>query len=188
MANSREIDQLLAREDYDGVVELARARLAKVKRFLVGRLYSADEQEKWHAVRALGALVETPGILERSKIVGLLEQFLWSLSDESGVVPYGVPEAIGEILARRPEFQEQFLPILCSLVTHEDMLQTGAIERGVFWALGRIGPPVATCSSHAVTGIRYAIWQHPDEQTREVATWALAQINQADSPEASPRK
>ncbi|MFH1845248.1 MAG: HEAT repeat domain-containing protein, partial [bacterium] len=99
-----------------------------------------------------------------------------------------VPEAIGEILARRPEFQEQFLPVLCSMITHEDMLQTGAIERGVIWALGRIGPPVADCSSHAVTGIRHAIWNHVDEQTREVATWALTQINQVDSPEDSPKK
>ena len=48
-------------------------------------------------------------------------RFFWALNDESGAVPYGVPEAVGEILAVRPEMQPTFLSILCAHLTEEDM-------------------------------------------------------------------
>jgi hypothetical protein len=166
----------LSREDYDGLCELARTRPGKVLRYLTGRLYSADEEEKWRAVRAMGRVANDREILGSGKVEDLLRRFFWSLNDESGVVPFGVPEAIGELLARRPEWQEQFLPVLCSMVTHEDMLQTGPVERGVYWALGRVGEPVARCSPAAVKGVAAAASNHPDEQTRKTAEWALAQI------------
>jgi AraC family transcriptional regulator of adaptative response/methylated-DNA-[protein]-cysteine methyltransferase len=126
---------LLENEDYAGLVRLARAQSGKVVRYLSGRLYSADEVEKWRAVRAFEHLAP---VLTEEKATELLRRFFWALNDESGAVPYGVPEAIGAILAVRPELQAQFLPILRSMVTEEDMLQTGPIEKGVLWALERI--------------------------------------------------
>lgn len=176
MADNSEIASILEKEDHPQLVRMAGARVGKVLRYLTGRLYSADPEEKWRAVRAIGAVVAEQEVCKRRRVNDLLQRFFWSLNDESGVVPYGVPEAIGEILVQRPEFQEQFLPLLCSMITHEEMNQTGPIERGVIWALGRVGEPVAICSPHSVKGIRHAAWSHSDEPTREVATWALGQI------------
>jgi HEAT repeat protein len=92
-----------------------------------------------------------------------------------------VPEAIGEILAVRPELREAFLPMLCSLVTDQDMHQTGAIERGALWALGRVGPPVTRCSPEAVEALRAASAAHPDRETREIAARSLALLANADT-------
>ena len=177
MAGNREIEGLLAGEDHEGLVELARSgKVARVLRYLTGRLCSGDEQEKWRAVRGLGALMAEPGLVPQSKAVNQLRQYFWALNDESGAVPFGMPEAIGEILARRPGLQDEFLPILASMLTHEDMIQTGAIERGVMWGLGRVGEPVVAREPMAVKALKHAVWSHPEEATRIVAGEALARI------------
>jgi len=170
---------LLAREDFEGLRALARQQTSMVLRYLSGRLYSADETEKWGAVRGLGAIMADLDIIDESRGADMLRRFFWAMNDESGAVPYGVPEAIGEILVRRPEFQKEFLPILCSMLTHEDLIQTGPIERGVMWALGRIGPPVAHISPDVIKALKHAAWSHPEEQTRATAARALAQVNPA---------
>lgn len=178
MARRTEYEELLRREDWDGLVRLARRRAGGVLRFLTGKLYSTDEQEKMRAVRGFGAVVADREAVDHRRAEDLLRRFLWALNDESGAVPYGVPEALGEILARRREFLDGFLPVLCSMITHEEMIQTGPIERGVLWALGRIGPPVQACSPQAVKGIAHASAFHPDEATRETAAWALRRVRE----------
>jgi methylated-DNA-[protein]-cysteine S-methyltransferase len=134
-----QIEALLAGEDYEAVVRLARANAQKVLRYLSGRLCSADEDEKWRAVRAFERVAGDREIVSHERAIELLRRFFWALNDESGAVPYGVPEAIGAILAVRPELQPEYLPILRSMIHEEGMLQTGPIEQGVRWALGRIG-------------------------------------------------
>jgi hypothetical protein len=176
---NKDIIALLRREDHAALTDLARLRGSKVLRYLTGRLYSEDQEEKWRAVRALGAIVADRRVLGRAKAADLLQRYFWSLNDESGAVPFGVPEAIGEILAARPELQVDFLSPLCAMITHEDFLQTGPIERGVIWALGRIGEPVVHCSAHAVQGIAVAAEKHPDPDTKRVAAWSLARIQGA---------
>jgi hypothetical protein len=155
------------------LVRLARPKLGPVLRYLSGRLSSADEEEKWQAVRGLGAVVGDRQIVSHDKATDLLRRFFWALNEESGAVPYGMPEAIGEILALRSELQKVFLPILCALATDEDMLQTGPIERGVLWALGRVGPPVGRCAPEAVEAVAAAATRHPDPETRRVACRSL---------------
>jgi len=168
-----EIDTILGREDHRALLPLARKETARVLRYLSGRLYSDSEVEKWRAVRALGVVVADDLIVSRQQATELLRRFLWALNDESGMVPYGIPEAIGEVLAVRPELQGDFLPMLCSLVIDEAMLQAGGIERGILWALGRVGPPVARCSPEAVGAVRVASMTHPDPETREIASRSL---------------
>jgi hypothetical protein len=166
----------VAREDRAALLRLAREGFAPVLRYLVGRLYSDDEQAKWRSVRGLGAVTADREIVGEERVTDLLRWFFWALSDESGAVPYGVPEAIGEILAVRSELQASFLPLLCALLTEEDMAQTGPIERGVIWALGRVGPPVAEASAEAVAALRRAAAGHPDPETREMAREALRAV------------
>ena len=171
-----ELKAILEREDPEALIRVTRKQTAKVVRYLNGRLCSADDKERWRAVRALGVVVGEAQLVSRQKAADLLRRFHWALNDESGAVPYGVPEAIGEILGVRSELQGDFLPILCAMLTDEDMKQTGSIERGVMWALGRIGPPVARCSPAAVEALRWAAKRHTDPETRGVAARSLALI------------
>ena len=176
-----EIEAILEREDSEGLLRLAGEQGGKLLRYLCGRLFSASQREKWRAVRGLGVLVGDSHLVSQEQAADLLRRFFWALNEESGAVPWGAPEAIGEILAVRPELREAFLPMLCSLVTDDDMLQTGAIERGALWALGRVGPPVARCSPEAVEALRVASTAHPDRETREVAARSLALLASGDA-------
>jgi hypothetical protein len=171
-----EIERILKLEDRGALLALAGGRATRLLQYLTRRLSSAREEEKWRAVWALGVVVGDQQLISPERATDLLRRFLWSLNDESGAVPNGVPEAIGEILAFRPELQGRFLPLLCSFVTDEDLTQTGAIERGVLWALGRIGPSVARCSPEAVEAIKLAAKSHPDPDTRKVAAQSLAKL------------
>ncbi|RLB65352.1 MAG: hypothetical protein DRI90_02250 [Deltaproteobacteria bacterium] len=167
---------LFERDDLAGLYEVAQRSPAKVIRFLVGRLYGSAEGRS-PAVRALGQVVGDQSLVTEDRAVDQLRRFMWALNDESGAVPYGVPEAIGEVLVQRPELQDAFLPPLCSMLTVAEMAQTGRIERGVVWALGRVGPVVATCCPEAVAVIEQAATDHADEQTRLTAQAALQVIN-----------
>ena len=133
------------------------------------------------AVRAIGVEVGDAGLVSLHKGTGLLRRFFWALNDESGAVPWGVPEAIGEILALRPELQETFLPLPRSLLTEQDMVQAAGIERGAVWALGPVGPSVARCELEPVDALRVDSETHPEAETREPAKRSIALLASADA-------
>ena len=170
------LEDALSNKDWPELARLARREPAKIIRYLTSRLCSADAGLRWKAVRALGVVAGDREAIGETRIRELLRRFVWLLSDESGNVPFGVPEAFGEVLVARPEFQEEFLPLLCSLAYEPERIQTGAIEQGVFWALGRVGQPVAACSPEAVEAVVRAAHEHPDPQTRSMAAWALSRF------------
>jgi hypothetical protein len=170
------IDDAVSNEDWSALVQLARQEPARTLRYLTGRLCSADAASKWKAVRALAAVAGDREGMSENRIRRLLQRFLWLLTDESGNVPFGIPEGFGEVLVARPEFQAEFLPLLCSLAYDPERIQTGPIEQGVFWALGRVGYPAAACSPEAVEAVVRASDQHPEPETRSIATWARSRF------------
>lgn len=162
--------------DLDGLVAAAAERPTRVVSWLQGRLSSADPATKLLAVEAIGRIVEDPARVPKPRAVELLRRFLWLLNDESGAVPYGVPEALGEVLHRRADLRTPFVPILASFLVDAELLQEGPIERGVVWGLGRVGPPAADLAPHGVEAVRRLSREHPDPATRDEATRALARI------------
>jgi len=168
-------------DDHQELLRQAAVSPARVLRLINGRLYSAEPEEKWSAVRALGALAARPGLLSDEKLSELLRRYFWALNSESGAVPFGLPEAIGELLAVRPALQPDFLPLLCSLAHQPDVFQTGPILRGVLWALGRIGPPAAGADPKALEAVAATAREHPDDEMRRMAAWALARMQPEES-------
>lgn len=171
-----EIESAVTAGDHAAVLELAGNSAPRVIRYLSSRLYVDDPWIQRQTVAALGAVAADRRVMDEQRTLDLLRRFVWALNDESGAVPYGVPEAIGEVLTVRPEFRQAFLPILCALLTEDDMSQTGPIERGAIWAVGRVGPPVARYSSAVVAAVEQAAESHPDAETRAVAARSLDAI------------
>jgi hypothetical protein len=171
-----ELKTLLDAQDWDALLSLARERSSRVVRYLLGRLASADQDEKLRAVEALGRVVEDEALFDDEHAVELMRRLLWALNDESGAVPFGMPEAIGELCVRRPELRVTYVPILGSFLTDEEMLQTGPIERGVVWALGRLGPLAAELAPHGVEALVALRDGHAERETRAEAEAALARI------------
>ncbi len=154
--------------------DMARLHRSRVIRFLCGRLYSTDQSEKHAAATALGSIMGDRELVDEAKARDTLRRFFWALSEESGAVPFGAPEAIGEILARRPELQEDFLPVLLSMLYTEELFQTGAIELGLLWALARIGPSPSGFPTTARKALRKMAESHPDPEARYRASQILA--------------
>lgn len=175
----RELAELLRRGDADRWRAAATKRLSRVLRFLNRRLYGDD---RMRAVRALGWLAADPATTPEPALVELMRRFLWALNDESGAVPFGIPEAIGEIVAQRSELRAVYLPILCSMLTAETMLQTGDIERGVIWAIGRVGPVAAEQCPEAAAALAEIARAHADGETRAAASAALSAIGVEAGP------
>jgi len=177
-----ELARMFRGDDVDVLLELARHRPGRVVWFLTGRLYAADQDEKWRAVGMFGVLAGQPGLLTDGKRHDLLQRFLWALNDESGTVPFGVPEVIGEILAARPEHRASLLPILCGMLTNAETFQTGPVERGLYWALGRIGPDVCHHCPAVLAVVEAAARSHPDAETRATAAAAFAHLGVPATP------
>ena len=172
-----ELTQAVEQEDEAALRRAALAGTARTIRFLSSRLSASDDGTKWKAVRGLGVVVGERNAVSSERARELLRRFFWSLKEESGAVPFGVPEAIGEVLAVRTELQSEFLSNLCSFTYCPELLQTGPIERGVFWALGRLGQASALYSPEAIEAVTWAAREHPDAESRRIAAWALSKFD-----------
>jgi len=152
-------------------------RSAKLLRRIQAGFYSSDPITKWKAVSALGKVAAGPALSEK-RVKGLVSRFLWAMSDESGAVPYGIPEALGELLAVRPELRSQYTPILVSYLVHEELVQTGPILAGVIWALGRVGVDDPEEGFRALPGLEAALAGN-EADVRGAALWALPRLGLA---------
>jgi hypothetical protein len=186
VARDSDVAEMFRRDDTEALVALAGTRPGGVVRFLTGRLYAADEHDKWRAVRMFGVLARQQALITDDRLADLLGRFLWALNDESGTVPFGVPEAIGEIVAARPGHGARVLPILCGMLTEDETFQTGPVERGIYWALGRIGPAVLSSCPGVLAVVQASARAHPDSETRATAAAALERLDPAGAGRPSP--
>lgn len=145
----RRIRELLQQEQWRQALSALEAVPA---RRLPGPLFSLlldpDELVRWRAVEAFGRTVvrmaesAVPGEgLEAARVV--LRQCLWRLNEESGGLGWGIPEALGETLARHARLAGEFHRVLASFVREETRGEGNYLEHvpmrgGVFWALGRL--------------------------------------------------
>jgi len=186
----RLVRELLAGPDW-------RARLDELSsvpaRRLPGPLFSLlldkDELVRWRAVTAFGLtmarLAESrepgagPGAgMEAARMI--LRQCLWRLNEESGGLGWGIPEALGESLARHERLAREFHRMLASYVREEtrgegNYLEHAALRRGVFWGLGRLAQSFPELLE-AETGALLAGLADEDGANRGLAAWVLGLV------------
>jgi HEAT repeat protein/rubredoxin len=129
----------LDQEDYEALVQMAKGHEGKTANGLIGLLTDSNETVKWRAVKALGQVTAQmfPGDPEGVRKV--IRQLIWNLNDESGGIGWGMPEALGEILAEVPSLQKEYLGLLVSYITEKGcFLENESLQTGVIWGLGRI--------------------------------------------------
>ena len=177
------------------------ARLAELDglpaRRLVGPLFSLlldpSEAVRWRAVAAFGRTVARmadstePGEgLEAARVV--LRQCLWRLNEESGGVGWGVPEALGETLARHRRLAGEFHRVLASYVRENvrdgvcvegNSLDHVPLRRGVYWALGRLAQAFPELLEREISTLRAGLHED-DGPCRGLAAWALGILGAAE--------
>ena len=74
--------------------------------------------------------------MEEARI--LMRRILWSLNEESGGIGWGMPEALGEIMAVNARLAREYGNMLVSYMREENFLELAALQRGLLWGIGRL--------------------------------------------------
>ncbi len=105
---------------------------------LLSCIYQVDEVVKWRAVLALAEVMNSLAGKEMEQARVVMRRLMWSLNEESGGIGWGMPEAMGEIMARNRALAEEYGHILVSYMREECYLELPALQRGLLWGLGRL--------------------------------------------------
>ena len=186
-ARRREVEALLRAEDFE-------SRLSAWHRFpartlvapLLSLLCSADDLQRWRAARALGHATARLAEEDLESARQVMRRLMSSLTEESGAIGWGAPEAMAEIMARHPRLAGEFAHVLVSYVAEESTrLDNDALLRGVLWGIGRLAParlePLEGCAPHLEPFLRSG-----DPALRGLTAWALARMGELGPERARP--
>ena len=111
----RKVLELLRSEDLDHAIDqLCQLSSRHVINPLFSFLYHRDEQIKWRAVTAMGAIVSKLADEDMESARVIMRRLMWNLNDESGGIGWGSPEAMGEILASQETLAKEYSKMLIS--------------------------------------------------------------------------
>jgi hypothetical protein len=156
---------------------------------LVSTLSAGEPLAAWRAVTALGRAAAAVAGQDAEAGREIMRRLAWSLNEESGAVPWGAPQAMGEIMARSPELAPEFANLLLSYVSPcENQLDFAPLLAGALWGVGRLararpGLLRARCAEAPAA----ALLEHPEPAVRGHAAWALAGMPWAQAPPALGR-
>jgi hypothetical protein len=153
-------------------------RKKRVLGALVSLTYEEDSQIAWRAVEAMGLAADRVARRDPEYVLNHLRRLHWLISEESGGQCWRAPEAIAEIVRRRPQLGADYIPIVVFLLSSMAEEDLERFRVGALWAIGRLG---AACGNHVpdvLPKITSAL-DHADPQVRGMAAWCLGQVGQA---------
>ncbi|SMC20800.1 hypothetical protein SAMN02746041_01014 [Desulfacinum hydrothermale DSM 13146] len=140
---------------------------------LISFFCSTDETMRWHAVSAAGVLLASLAQKDAESARVVIRRFLWSLNDESGGIGWGVPEAMGEALARSALLAREYGRILLSFIKEdENYLEHLPLQQGALWAVARFAQVRSDLAAQALPDVRRHL-NNPDPHFRALALWIL---------------
>jgi len=135
---------------------------------------------RWPAVTALGAAGADLAEADPEQGRDFWRNLMWRLNEESGTMGWGVPEVMGETLARSPVLAEACSRLLFAYVRDlpgpaSAALDHPALRRGVWWGIARLAairPDVARPARELLPEALAA----PDPATRGLACLVLSRL------------
>ena len=140
-------------------------------------LYHPDEQIKWQAVTAMGAIVSklADEDLESARVI--IRRLMWNLNDESGGIGWGSPEAMGEILACHEGLAREYSHVLISYTMEDwNYLEHEMLQRGLLWGIGRLAQVRPELLKEAEPHLLPYL-ESEDAQVRGLAVWVAGLLN-----------
>jgi hypothetical protein len=102
-------------------------------------LCNTDSQVRWRAVKAIGKVVKKVAEEDMESARVIMRRMIWNLNDESGGIGWGLPEAMGEVMAQHQGLAGEYVMILKSYIREDgNFLEHQPLQRGVLWGLGRL--------------------------------------------------
>ncbi len=170
----REVFVLLKEENFEQAVETMRSLPGRrVINPLFSFLCSTEPQIKWRAVTALGVVVANlaQDDMESARVV--MRRMIWNLNDESGGIGWGLPEAMGEVMARHEGLAREYVNILLSYICKDgNFMEHEPLQRGVLWGLARLAQTRPELVNQAVPNLQPFLTSK-DAMLRGLAAWAI---------------
>ena len=171
------IGGLLGQDDFENALETLRLMPGRqAVNPLFSFLYSGEEEIRWRAVTAMGAVVGhlADTAIESARVV--MRRFMWNLNDESGGIGWGSPEAMGEITAGHTGLADEFACILISYINPQgNFLEHEMLQRGSLWGVGRLAHARPLLAQPAAAFLT-SFFDAPDPFLRGTAIWAAGPI------------
>lgn len=153
--------------------ELCQLPARQVINALFSFLLSTDEQRKWRAITAMGAVVAKLADKDMESARVIMRRLMWSLNDESGGIGWGAPETMGEIIACHRGLAEEYANVLISYVWEDgNFLEYEPLQRGAVWGIGRVAQVRPDLVQDAVPHLLLFL-ESPDATVRGLAVWTL---------------
>lgn len=134
---------------------------------------------KWRAVTALGMVTARLANENTEAARVVLRRLMWHMNEESGNVAWGIPESMGEILARHEKLAKEFYKILPTYIydrgKDDNFLDHPPLRVGVYWGMGRLAQVRPELMAHAIPYLLLAL-NEEEIRNRGMALWALGTV------------
>jgi hypothetical protein len=148
----------------------------KVVNPLISLFCSNDSTMRWRAVTAMGAVVAALASTDMEAARVVMRRMIWQLNEESGGIGWGIPEAMGEIMARHESLAMEYSHMLVSYIQEDgNFLEHVPLQRGVLWGLGRLARARPSLVEKAAPDIEIFL-SAADAQLRGLAAWILGLV------------
>jgi hypothetical protein len=170
----RKVLALLQSDNLDqSLDELCQLPARQVINPFISFFLSSDEQVKWRAITAMGAVVAhlAEKDLESARVV--MRRLMWMLNDESGGIGWGAPEAMAEIIASHEGLAEEYAHVLISYIRQDgNFLEYEPLQRGAVWGIGRVAQRRPELVQEAAPHL-LSYLESDDATVRGLAAWAV---------------
>ena len=170
----RKVLALLGSDNFDqSLNDLCRLPARQVINPLFSFLLSSDEQIRWRAITAMGAVVAKLAEKDMESARVIMRRLIWSLNDESGGIGWGAPEAMGEIIASHEGIAKEYASILISYVREDgNFLEYEPLQRGAVWGIGRVAQVRPHLVQDAVPHLLLFV-KSSDATVRGLSVWTV---------------
>lgn len=108
-----------------------------------------------------------------------MRRLMWGMNEESGNLGWGIPEAMGAVLAASPALAAEYGRILCSYGYQtgkdDNFIDHAPLRRGVYWGVGRMAGASPEHTLSLVPHLPSAL-ADPDVPLRGFAAFAAREI------------
>ena len=170
----RKVLDLLKEEDMDrALAAIGSLPPRQVINPLFSFLCSTEPQVKWRAVKAIGQVVKNIAEEDMESARVIMRRMIWNLNDESGGIGWGLPEAMGEVMAQHQGLATEYVMILQSYIREDgNYLEYQPLQRGVLWGLGRLAQEKSELLKNATPHLRPFLSSN-DAVLRGLAAWVM---------------
>jgi len=175
---NKALRELLVEGHLEPIAEMA-VRRKRVLGSLVSLTFDSEPQVVWRAIEAMGLAAARIAEDDPQTARNHLRRLYWLISEESGGVCWRAPEAMAEIVRRRPDLFADYVPIVVCLINNMAEEDLDHFRPGTLWAIGRLGPLASDRFPDVLPAIRDAL-DHDDPQVRGMAVWCSGEVGQVE--------